>query len=522
MKNKFSIAMSLAVVLAILLTSLALADTIQTDGDTLVASLNPSVNDCTVQHTFSGSSTISYAGGQHFASGATLTVTVTADPGISASGPASTTLPGWDSNGDAHVFSGISTTVPAGVASGTYKVNVTVTGPKSGDNGGDTHTASDFFNVNVTCASAPPPPSDTTAPVITPNVSGTLGNNGWYTSDVTVSWLVVDNESAVSSSSGCGPTTINTDTAGTTLTCSATSAGGTNSQSVTIKRDATVPTISGSASPAPNGAGWNNTNVSVSFTCGDNLSGVASCGPNQTLSSEGTDQSASGTAVDNAGNSATATVSGIDIDKTAPALNISGAASGTSSVCSALPSKPTFAPSDNLSDIASQSDSWTIPSAPSGVGTYTYNATATDFAGNTTSETRTYTVNYSGAFSGYLQPINTDGSSRFKLSSTIPVKFQLTCNGIPISNAVAKLYVAKGDSQPDPGVDEAISTAASTTGNLFRYDSAAQQYIFNLSTKLGYTNPGSNTITSFSMGTWTLKIGLDDGTWQSVNVQLPR
>jgi hypothetical protein len=82
--------------------------------------------------------------------------------------------------------------------------------------------------------------------------------------------------------------------------------------------------------------------------------------------------------------------------------------------------------------------------------------------------------------------------------------------------------VKKLDSTPDSGVDEAISTAASTTGNLFRYDSTAQQYIFNLSTKLGYVNPDGSTISSYSQGTWTLKILLDDGTSRSVNVNLVR
>jgi hypothetical protein len=93
------------------------------------------------------------------------------------------------------------------------------------------------------------------------------------------------------------------------------------------------------------------------------------------------------------------------------------------------------------------------------------------------------------------------------------------CNGVPVSMAVAKMYVKQGDSQPDPGTDEAISTAAATTGNLFRYDSSAQQFIFNLSTKLGYSNPDNTTI-NFVPGTWTLKIGLDDGTFRSINVQL--
>ncbi len=44
---------------------------------------------------------------------------------------------------------------------------------------------------------------DGTAPVITPNISGTLGSGGWYTSDVSVSWDVEDPETGISSSTGC-------------------------------------------------------------------------------------------------------------------------------------------------------------------------------------------------------------------------------------------------------------------------------------------------------------------------------
>jgi hypothetical protein len=228
MKNKFSIAMSLAVILAMLLTSLALADTIQTDGDTLVASLNPSVSDCTVQNTFSGSSTISYAGGQHFASGATLTVTVTADLGISASGPATTTLPMWDSNGDAHVFSGISTTVPAGISSGTYKVNVEVTGPKAGTGGG-THTASDFFNVNVTCASTP---SNTAPTIAADNASVTFTEGA--TAANTGTFSDADNDT-VTLAASVGAVTDNLD--GTWSWSFDTTDGPAESQLVTITAD---------------------------------------------------------------------------------------------------------------------------------------------------------------------------------------------------------------------------------------------------------------------------------------------
>ncbi len=190
-----------------------------------------------------------------------------------------------------------------------------------GDSGVGSYNVGDTdFTLHVLPA---PPPTDSTPPVITPNVSGTLGSNGWYTSNVTVSWSVTEAQSAITSTTGCGPTTISVDTAGTTFTCSATSAGGTNSVSVTIKRDATAPTISGSASPAANLVGWNNTDVNVSFNCSDAMSGVASCGPAQTLSGEGAGQSISGTATDYAGNSASTSVSGINIDMTAPIASAS-------------------------------------------------------------------------------------------------------------------------------------------------------------------------------------------------------
>jgi Ca2+-binding RTX toxin-like protein len=73
-------------------------------------------------------------------------------------------------------------------------------------------------------------------------VSGTLGKNGFYVSDVTVSWDVRDGESDVFTT-GCDTTTLTSDTAGTTFTCTATSAGGTASKSLTVKRDATAPVV---------------------------------------------------------------------------------------------------------------------------------------------------------------------------------------------------------------------------------------------------------------------------------------
>ena len=91
-----------------------------------------------------------------------------------------------------------------------------------------------------------PAPSEIWAPIASlarRSCERRRGCNGWYTSDVNVTWSVVDAQSAISSKVGCGPTTINADTAGSTVSCVATSDGGTTTESVTVKIDKTKPTV---------------------------------------------------------------------------------------------------------------------------------------------------------------------------------------------------------------------------------------------------------------------------------------
>jgi hypothetical protein len=98
--------------------------------------------------------------------------------------------------------------------------------------------------VAVMCFAVPVFASDLTPPVITPNVSGTAGSNGYYTSDVTVSWTITDNESSPMIFAGCETTVITFDTSGTTLSCSALSLGGISTGTYTVRRDATAPVVS--------------------------------------------------------------------------------------------------------------------------------------------------------------------------------------------------------------------------------------------------------------------------------------
>ena len=147
-----------------------------------------------------------------------------------------------------------------------------------------------------------PPPADTTAPVVTPTVAPLApdGTQGWYTGSPQVSFAVNDPESAITSTDGCATTTINSDTTGITLTCSAISAGGTGSGSVTIKRDATAPTAAVSG-PADGATYWTTTVPAATCQGTDPTSGIASCVLSGDSAAAGP-HTVTATATDNAGN----------------------------------------------------------------------------------------------------------------------------------------------------------------------------------------------------------------------------
>src|SRR5207248_10523790 len=130
-----------------------------------------------------------------------------------------------------------------------------------------------------------------------------------------------------------------------------------------------------SLTPAAASTGWYNIGTgapTVSLNCSDpnGQNGTPGSGlstgacPASHPFGEGADQSYSASVSDVAGNSSSGGVSHVNIDLTAPVLNISGAASGTYNVCSGAPSRPTFSPSDALSGLGgSQGDGCTIPTA---------------------------------------------------------------------------------------------------------------------------------------------------------------
>ncbi|HEX7101552.1 MAG TPA: choice-of-anchor Q domain-containing protein [Nitrolancea sp.] len=99
------------------------------------------------------------------------------------------------------------------------------------------------------------------------------------------------------------PFTLSTENSSTIVYWSVDHAGNeeTPHQSVSVNIDTTGPTISGIPTTSPNTNGWYSGPVTIHWTCSDALSGVATCPVDQTISTEGSNQSVSGTATDLAG-----------------------------------------------------------------------------------------------------------------------------------------------------------------------------------------------------------------------------
>lgn len=113
-------------------------------------------------------------------------------------------------------------------------------------------------------------------PLLASTVGGVVGSQGWYIGDVTVLWDVSDPQSLpITSRTGCDPTTIAFDTPGFDITCRVTTDVGEAQSTVTIKRDATPPSISISTPSGQTVA--QGALLVAAYTCADALSDLQSC-----------------------------------------------------------------------------------------------------------------------------------------------------------------------------------------------------------------------------------------------------
>jgi hypothetical protein len=142
-------------------------------------------------------------------------------------------------------------------------------------------------------------------------------------------------------------------------------------------------------------------------------------------------------------------------------------------------------------------------------GNYTATVAVSDDDGGTGNAAASVVVKFST--SGFLQPINADGTSVFKYGSTIPVKISFTnCDGSTPADLAPtiKLTMISG-ATPGLQINEPVSTSAADTTGVMRF--STNQYIYNLATK---PLPDSSatyliTVTTPSNGqTFTVQFGL--------------
>ena len=327
---------------------------------------------------------------------------------------------------------------------------------------------------------------DTTAPTITFDSRTPANANGWNNGDVTVTWTCSDSGgSGVVDATVSETVTTEGENQSATGTCEDL-AGNTASDTQTgINIDLTNPTVSfDHVDPAANGNGWNNTDVTVTWTCQDGLSGPVDATVSEVVSTEGSNQSATGTCEDLAGNTASDTHDGINIDETDPdpPSFVGGPADEGSYYFGSVPAAPTCSSSDALSGL----DGCVVSGYSASVGSHTMTATASDKADNTASSTRSYSV-LAWTLSGFFQPVDMNSTLNIvKGGSTVPLKFEVFAGSTELTDVGV---VASFTAQPvscgalNAGTDDIEVTT--TGGTSLRYDSSGGQFIQNWQTPKG-------------------------------------
>ncbi|HET7173657.1 MAG TPA: PxKF domain-containing protein [Nocardioidaceae bacterium] len=252
-----------------------------------------------------------------------------------------------------------------------------------------------------------------------------------------------------------------------------------------VEVDLTAPTtVFDHQSPAANGSGWNNTDVTLYWDCADDLSGPVDTAVSTTVTGEGAGLSGTGTCYDAAGNSSDDTEQ-VNIDETPPTVSVTGVTEGASYVLGDVPTAG-CSTTDSLSGVATPATVSVTGGTSNGTGTFTATcAGGTDLAGNAAPPVAvSYTVDYH--FSGFLAPVNNPATvNTGKAGRTYPVKWQLTdASGNYINALSAVQGISYKQTSCSAYTNDSTDALESTVtgGTSLRYDSTANQYVYNWAT----------------------------------------
>ena len=338
------------------------------------------------------------------------------------------------------------------------------------DNADNSATASVIVNI------------DKTAPQITAAANTTPNSNGWYGGDVVVSFAASDALSGLAFSSP--DVVVSTEGALQEIPGTAKDkADHTANASLIVNIDKTAPAIALSSRTPANGAGWNKTDVALTWNCSDALSGPVVNQVSASLTGEGAAQTTIGTCADRAGHTASNTQADINIDKTSPTGQITTPANGAVYLLNAIVNAA-YGCADGLSGVSACVGTVGAGAAvdTATVGDKTFNVSAADAAGNQGAASHSYTVQYK--FSGFSNPIAAmPAVNTAKAGRTVPVKYSLgDVNGAAISDLTSFVSLISAPVACDTNVPTAAAEETDAAGSTtIEFESG--QFIYNWKTQ---------------------------------------
>jgi hypothetical protein len=325
---------------------------------------------------------------------------------------------------------------------------------------------------------------DTTPPVIAAHADvGPIEATG--PAGAAVAYTLPSTSDAVDGpgNASCLPASGSTFALGTSLvTCQASDDAGNHALATTFHvtvRDTTAPMIAAHGNLVAEATGPGGANVgyaSPGTTDAVDGAGTASCAPGSGSTFSLGVHTVNCNAVDAAGNHATATSFTVTVsDTTAPVIashaDVNVVASSNSSAVATY-ATPTAI---DLVDATVTVTCTPVSGSTFNAGSTTVNCSATDHAGNTA--TRSFKVNVTSNFNGFLQPVDNNVVNTVKAGSAIPVKFGLGGNqGLAIfaANSPASVATAQCDGSATEDVEVTL-----TAGNCsLSYVAGAYQFKF--------------------------------------------
>jgi len=359
---------------------------------------------------------------------------------------------------------------------------------------------------------------DATAPVASIAADRAPDHDGWYNHLFTATTSATDGTG--SGIASCTPANQygddEPDTAAGQLTGTCTDVAGNTSgpATLTFKYDDTAPSATLSLDTTNLHNSWYTGPVQGTTTGSDNLSPVSCTAPQTYSGPDGDNLGMEGSCTDAAGNQSLPDKKIFNYDATKPVINLT---CPTPLVLGSTASAAWLA-ADTGSGLANAvSGTMTLATTTVGTKTATVSAgAATDNAGNTSDATScSYTVSY--RWDGFSQPINDTAhtslyESKFKLGSTVPVKFTLknAAGTSQQSSTIPQFQVSANRGACDTlTTAETIPDTGASSSTAFTWTNGDYQYNFSTKGK-----------TAGEYRIWAT--GIDDGINQYVDLCLTK